>query len=543
MQKLDEFFFKFGMPPMHETRESLLSNQKLDLEYCGGKVLRLSDPDTLWPYVPLRNVGTIQLYIHGLIFLDPMIEEFRITGDTDLQEAIRRISASLLKFMGGGVQLPQVESKQGSEHIIACRTIVLLKVLTFINLKTDFKRELEQYVRNTVPYLLNKELYVPGNHGVMTDQALLHLAQYFSGESESRGYQRVALRRLEHQISIAYDADGFINENTIAYQNVNNMLYQEVCDFCARYHLESSTTRSISKTVEMGVIAFKKSLLHNGKCPSIGDSHESKNAATPYLPIIGKHLFKHSGFFFDNTDGTFFSFNCGCRSEIHKHIDDTSIILKYLEKDIFVDSGFYGYDRTDPLYAAIHGSRGHSAIFPTFLDCELSTTAYVKSMRNAAITSCNIEPNGFIITGLIDMPIGDNGDTLRITRTVTKENRRIVIDDSWESNGMPEIRQRFCLHPDASVIYHDVYNEGILIVNDNIYANIAFECDAQFSINLRANYYAPRPFTATHNVCIDCIANDYNSTNASIRTIIAYGNVGEIIDIEECACASNAVIA
>ena len=54
---------------------------------------------------------------------------------------------------------------------------------------------------------------------------------------------------------------------------------------------------------------------------------------------------------------------CGARTEVHKHVDDSSVTLRFKNHNILIDGRSYTYDRADPLRRCIESSLGHSDLY------------------------------------------------------------------------------------------------------------------------------------------------------------------------------------
>jgi hypothetical protein len=98
----------------------------------------------------------------------------------------------------------------------------------------------------------------------------------------------------------------------------------------------------------------------DGSIPPLGDSAVYR---TKTVSRNKPRCFFESGFAVIKNDDLYLSILCGAPTETHKQVDDSSITLRFMNRDILIDGGSYTFDRTDPYRRCVASSLGHSGLF------------------------------------------------------------------------------------------------------------------------------------------------------------------------------------
>ncbi|MEK7670669.1 MAG: heparinase II/III family protein, partial [Bacteroidota bacterium] len=251
-----------------------------------------------------------------------------------------------------------------ADHSAAVRVRVLIKFIQVTRECQDVDYALLIRVCQCLKYwsdwLSEAKNYKKNNHGLMGSIALLHSAIQFGTASYSKAYLDVATNRIMELAKSSFDRDGLCNENTIGYHNFNLNLYRGLVVFCRHYGLSGALVNFLEDLIPRATKALEYCVWQDGFIPPIGDS-------AVYRPKIAarneSRCFYESGFAVVKNNDLYLSLICGARSEIHKHVDDSSITLRYKNRDILIDGGLYSYDRTDPYRRSVESSFGHSGVF------------------------------------------------------------------------------------------------------------------------------------------------------------------------------------
>ncbi|MFQ2059618.1 DUF6270 domain-containing protein [Aeromonas veronii] len=359
------------------------------------------------------------------------------------------------------------------------------RVLALINYATKYANILEKNkfelilvtIHFWVEWLASYKGYQTNNHGVMTDIAVLNGYLFFKSIPGAKKFEDIAVSRLTKTISIAYDKDGFCNENTIGYHSFNNTLYSHVI----RTFLKESSTFSEENLIKIKAMnemiisaekALKYAIWQDGSIPPIGDSPIIK---TNIESINDSFCFFDSGFAVIKTDDIYFSLLCNSRTRIHKHVDDTSITLRYKNQEIIVDSGSYKYDKADPYRASLVSSYSHSGFFTSTIDKSTRVDYYKELKPIAKIVEFIENEDSYYIK--CENTIDDNSEIL--TREIFIElplTLRIIDSFTVASQKSIEyVSQRFIFDEGISIIEED--NDSFSLSLNTLHFNIQTSAD------------------------------------------------------------------
>jgi Heparinase II/III-like protein len=190
--------------------------------------------------------------------------------------------------------------------------------------------------------------------------ALLHSAIQFGTAPYASAYLDVATNRIVELGKSSFDRDGLCDENSIGYHNFNLHCYRGLLEFCKHYRLSETLVTFLEDLILRATNALEFCVWQDGSVPPIGDSQVYQ------LKITSRNeprCFYESGFAVVKNSDLYLSVLCGARTEIHKQVDDTSMTLRYKNRDIVIDGGAYLYDQADPHRRCVESSLGHSGLF------------------------------------------------------------------------------------------------------------------------------------------------------------------------------------
>jgi len=285
--------------------------------------------------------------------------------------------------------------------------------------------------------LMDDRHHTQNNHGVMMDLALAQLGAAL-GIASVQGSQFVdkATIRLTSAIQRAFDRDGFADENTVGYHRFNMSLYSDAVKWYSNWHVDERFASVAHPILERAQSALRIAVWPDGSIPPIGDSPVFSKAANS---INQPRLFSESHFGVIKSDDLYVSLICGWRGKAHKHVDDTSLTIRYLNTDIVIDAGSYNYDRKDPLRQCLESSFGHSGIFLTAMD-GLLQAAYFKLEPAAKIKEWVEDQYGVKATA--EIHFAKWGATLQRRVEVVWPNRVLVSDRVSIDEGFPPMTAR-----------------------------------------------------------------------------------------------------
>lgn len=348
------------------------------------------------------------------------------------------------------------------------------RVLTLINYVTNYADSLEKTkidalvvaIHFWLEWLASYSWYQNNNHGVMADIAVINGYLFFKSIPDAINFENIALSRLSKTISIAYDNDGFCNENTIGYHSFNNALYTKIIKSLLNDSSSFSSDNlliieSMSEILISSERALRYSIWQDGSIPPIGDSPIIK---TKLESINSSFCFFDSGFAVIKTEDIYFSLLCNSRSIIHKHVDDTSITLRYKNQEIIIDSGSYRYDRTDPYRASLVSSLSHSGLFTSTIDKTICSDYYKNFKPKARVVDFVESIDSFYIK--CENIINDGEETL-VREIFINLPLSIKIVDSFSFVNSEQVEyasQRFIFDENSSI---DKNSNGGFLLNVN----------------------------------------------------------------------------
>lgn len=303
-------------------------------------------------------------------------------------------------------------------------------------------------ISNDCAWAMEPGSLAQNNHGMMLATAVLHACAVAHGSIEDEGAVRASMTEfLIKLLSSVFDEDGMCNENSLGYHEFYLKHLRDLGDFAAADGDLPALSEYIGTVLPMVKNALSKAVWPEGHIPPTGDS---VFYPTNYPSIEGLHHFSHSGLLVRKDGSTYFSFVCGDRGKVHKHLDDTSITLRKNGNDLLIDGGFLNYDWTNQRQVCLASQRGHSGLFFRSLD-EYRPALFwnkfpnYKASLSVAQTS---DTNAIVFSGEYETDVGG----FKASRTVTMLSLTdFAIADKFSSpTGEPAI-QRFVIPGTASI--------------------------------------------------------------------------------------------
>ena len=305
--------------------------------------------------------------------------------------------------------------------------------------------------------------------------ALLHSAVQFGTAPYASAYLDVATNRIIELGNSSFDREGLCNENSIGYHNFNLHCYRGLLVFCKHYGLSETLVTFLQDLILRATKALEFCIWQDGSIPPIGDSQVYQ------LKIASRNeprCFYESGFAVVKNDELYLSILCGARTEIHKQVDDSSITLRFMNRDILIDGGAYLYDQADPHRRCVESSLGHSGVFLKEFD-GLLRSEFRKQFGPVSGKIDRFEENNDGVRVRCVYSVG-NGSAIFIRNIFVCWSNEVAIVDSVEFSqgaGSPETVQRFLFGPTLDVRF-DERNKLILTSDDFSYTLFQLlDCD------------------------------------------------------------------
>jgi hypothetical protein len=384
-----------------------------------------SDGYINWNHVFEINTATTNLYFYSLHYVGSLVFEYIRSKDTYWLNCSKLIVSSFFDFVTASQNNRLlVETNRGGgsrDHGTAIRVTALsifLREYSLCNGDIEFCRTVASYIIECSFWFEDDSNYSNNNHGLMVDVALAQVGAIL-GQATDIGcrFLSKADTRLSDLVINTFDSDGFANENSVGYHRYNLTKYKEATRLFRSWGLKNSYFLKIcNKILDGAEIALGFCVWQRGIIPPIGD--------WPVHPIQDKSIdsskcFTESGFAVIKSDDLYVSTVCGHRGTAHKHVDDTSITIRYKDVDVVIDSGNYSFDRSSPYRQCLESSYGHSGCFVSEIE-GLLTGQYLE-----------LKPSGkFLLWDETKLGVSAVIE-LYIPRTQTKITRSIKV--TWPS--------------------------------------------------------------------------------------------------------------
>jgi len=408
-----------------------------------------------------------------LFSLDPigrLLSTFQMRKDVGaLQFAVVALN-SFLDYSSKPGRRSFIGRIPSADHSAAVRVRVLIKFIQVTRERQDVDYALLARTCDCLKYWSNwlskSKHYSKNNHGLMGAIALLHSAIQFGSTPHSSAYLEVSTNRIMELVKSSFDRDGLCNENTIGYHAYNLNLHRGLVVFCEHYGLSKTLVDFLEEIIPRATRVLEYCVWQDGSIPPLGDSAVYR---TKTVSRNKPRCFYESGFAVVKNEDLYVSIICGARTETHKQVDDSSVTLRFKNRDILVDGGSYLYDRTDPYRRCVASSLGHSGIFLKEFD---------------GLVRSEFRRKYGLVSGKIER-FEENDDGVRVTCRYTVRDGRAVfvrnifvcwpdevaIVDSVEVNDLalsPETVQRFLFGPTFDVRFED--RDKLILASD------AFSC-------------------------------------------------------------------
>lgn len=317
-----------------------------------------------WDRTFPTQMNSSVMWLFSLAPIGRLLSTFHKRNDAD---ALRMAVVALESFLDYSNK-PDCQSSIGkftsADHSAAIRVKVLIKFIQVMRECQDVDSALLIKVCDCLKYwsdwLSKAKHYTRNNHGLMGSIALLHSAVQFGAMPFADRYLDVATTRVFELGKSSFDRDGLCNENTIGYHNFNLHCYRGLLEFCKHYGLSETLVNFLEETILRATRALEFCVWQDGSIPPLGDSAVYR---TKTISRNKSRCFFDSGFAVVKNDDLYLSILCGAPTETHKQVDDSSMTLRFMNRDILIDGGSYTFDRTDPYRRCVASSLGHSGVF------------------------------------------------------------------------------------------------------------------------------------------------------------------------------------
>ncbi|WP_429049763.1 heparinase II/III domain-containing protein [Aeromonas veronii] len=303
------------------------------------------------------------LYLHGLRVVAILTDAFSITKEMCYISKALYFIKSWVNFSNNSTH-----KQLWNDHTVANRSLKLTYFLrecsSFID--DDDLALIERMLIMHADWLYDNSNYNSrGNHGIMQDQALMQIGQYFNKIE----YTERAIERAAILFKNSFSKKGVHLENSVFYHFFVTSLFNKFIKFIKSHGVVVNpvlmkTILELENTIISEGGVYSSFLIKpDGNFPLEGDTEQTKFNSSDRSGVFfdsesGKLIIKN-----DIDKGLYLFFKSGCRNTIHKHCDDLSFELFYDNTDIFIDSGKYNYEPNNPLRKYFVSPKSHNTIF------------------------------------------------------------------------------------------------------------------------------------------------------------------------------------
>ncbi|WP_226645155.1 heparinase II/III family protein [Microbulbifer variabilis] len=306
-----------------------------------------------------------RLWFQSLVVVDYLLKAYAVYGNDIYWNKAVEIFEDFLSCL---TALSDDDSTfYRDEHAVSNRTLVLLQFYHCLTRIPDpgkyfrLRKKVLQLIEEHANWLSDNENYVSNNHGVMMDRVLLKVCDTVSHMFQNRIgiWVKTAEERLEAMIDRTFDSDGCCKENSAAYHLLNVALFQSLVPLLKD---NIKLTKKLNLAEEISYLF----IYEDGTVPLVGDSEEKPPVTVPtsiYKGKMGYGVFPEAGFAIIKDEKLHLTARCGGSEFSHRHIDDTSLTLRYRGVQLITDPGMFSYDSSSPRRRHMISCSGHSGFY------------------------------------------------------------------------------------------------------------------------------------------------------------------------------------
>lgn len=245
-----------------------------------------------------------------------------------------------------------------NDHSVALRAENLIYFGQICSRTGIWSNELDELLYNILyhhgQWLYDDKNYTfKHNHGIMQDQALLHIA-YVINKPE---WAEKAKKRLLEQEKHAFNSEFVHVENSPGYAKMVAGLFEKIGlflnnngdklgekfieDMNQNYHFYDWTVKPNGIVAQIGDTGNIPGCLYG----NINNQKRKTEELYKIYPLSGYYFYRSNKSSDEDNKDTWKMFKAGYSSVTHKHCDDCSFMLYSKGYEIFVDCGVYGYTK------------------------------------------------------------------------------------------------------------------------------------------------------------------------------------------------------
>lgn len=302
-----------------------------------------------WKENPFNHDSWV-LYYQSLNFIPYLVLSYEETGD---EKYLQKAEYYILSWIDNNSVQDEIRNRfTWNDHAVANRTKNIIHFLRAYRDSPIFSIDTFDKIAYSLYYhglfMANEKNYVPSNHGLMQDQALLELSTLFPFFPDSQEWYNISINRLKKSVERDISSEGIHKEHSPSYHVYVQDIYKMTNKFLTSIEVNEPF---LEETIRIMDEYGKYIVTPSGDYPQISDTPKTKNPKSDKYPKLKDRVFSKSGvgFFLDSDSNLnnqiYLMFTAAYNSNIHKHQDDLAFILNVDETDYFIDAGFMNYNK------------------------------------------------------------------------------------------------------------------------------------------------------------------------------------------------------
>lgn len=313
------------------------------------------------------------------------------------------------------------------------------------------------------------------NHGLDQLLYLLVAACYFPQMKSAERFKKIAMSRLEDEISYGFAGDGVHTENSPQYHFI--LLNRLAILHALQQNFEISSNLDLSGLFQKAIKFARFIKRPDGLIPIIGDSEQKLAFLSPLfkseegyqefrndsaLNSVESHFFEKSGYYTyrqklteNRKEDLHIVVKCGYLSNYHRQDDDGSFVLMAYGEDWFVDGGLYKHKNDDPIREYLRSVNAHNTI--NVHGEKIHRTRKLDSI-NSSLSNLDAAEGEVVVEADIGMY-----DNLSLVRrfTIKESSFRLQISFSPKVEPPSDIIE-------SSILFHVPNDKRIIIEDDKV---------------------------------------------------------------------------
>jgi hypothetical protein len=353
--------------------------------------------DEFW--IGNRHTRSQERWLYGYFWLQDLVSAYEQTGDIKYLEKAKEIinivrnttkncySKFTLKgntVCFGNDSTPGAINKPMIWHdeTVARRLFAYIYFYNYLDSISDsmFRTYMDGEIKKMALALASNDFYSQdNNHGMFQSLSLLAYSCYYN-DSLDLVYQDIALSRLFDYFLFSFTDEGISREHTPTYHYTISNRFVSFIEFFQKYFLKTNSYNGVFEAMNS---KFQKSklfsyaiLMPNNSFPPIGDCVRGSNPQRLYPRLFSSDTLnfqKNSNYYFESgyaifrdkwnsSNSYYLLFLAAYNHWSHKHCDDLSFILYKNGLDIFIDCGYFGYEKNSDLVDYGNSSFAHNSL-------------------------------------------------------------------------------------------------------------------------------------------------------------------------------------